>query len=113
MSVESVESFSKGRFDILALQQEKDLSEDPGVLVQNPLSNSRFLKMLPNGDFEDEVYEDEKDWEPDDEQDEMEKSELGYPLEKREAETEDPRARIDDNTHKKGRFETSETAQLF
>lgn len=51
----SVES-SYGRFGILGTEQGKEAGEVAEDVMQGSFSNPMFLKRLPNGDFEDEVY---------------------------------------------------------
>ena len=108
----SLEDSSNGASGFPPSQQGKNPGESSGDFLRNPLSNPMFFKMLPNGDFESEAYEDEKDWEPDDDQEDMESSEAGCLLEKREAESEGPRGLIEDGSSKKGRFEASEETNL-
>ena len=76
------------------------------------LSNPKFFKMLPNGDFDTEQYEDENDWDPDEEQVEEGTSDQGILVEKREARKEVSELQIESGKQKKGRFETSEIPQL-
>ncbi|KAG6405832.1 hypothetical protein SASPL_133426 [Salvia splendens] len=52
--------------------------ESSGGLCTGPSAFTPFLKLLPNGDYEDEKYEDEKDWdyEEDPEDENMPQSEV-------------------------------------
>ena len=73
---------------------------DKGRGIEESVLNPRFFKMLPNGDFETEQYEDEKEWvsEEDDE-------EQGKFLDKRVVVIEESQPLLDDGKQKKGRFE--------
>lgn len=76
------------------------------------LSNPKYFKTLPNGDFDTEQYEDENDWEPEEEHEGGEKDKQIIIAEKREANVDIDRELEDDSVQKKGRFDLSEDLQM-
>ena len=56
---------SENRFSILSSVPLDSPVFSLGSMAKEHHSQPRYLKMLPNGDFDSEVYEDEKEWEDD------------------------------------------------
>ena len=90
-------------FDSLAFPRWDQSNEVEGP-SQSSIHNPKYFKMLPNGDFDTEQYEDENDWEADMEDEE---TDPGKPPEKREAIAGGSQNMLEDGKQKKGRFESS------
>ena len=70
-------------------------------LTQGIVSNPKYFKILPSGDFENEQYEDENDWE---EEMDDERLMLAKPPEKREVVVGTCILQLKMGRRKKGRF---------
>ena len=96
---------SSNRFSLLG-----SLSLDPGEgsfaeLARKSGSNPRYLKLLPNGDFDSEIYEDEKDWDCEGNPEDEDMPQSGV-VDKRGS-SDLLEERTEDNKSKKGKIESS------
>ena len=75
-------------------------------------SKPRYMKLLPNGDYDTEVYEDEKDWKGEEELQDVSLSQQGCGADKRETALIVSTGEDANNIAKKGRISSSDSIAL-
>ena len=96
---------SENRFSLLSSSDLDPSDSSFGAMAKNLDSKARYMNMLPNGDFDPEKYEDEKDWDDEEDMDEESQLQWGNITDKRGAAVDLERVMEEDNKAKKGRLQ--------
>ncbi|XP_042003909.1 PE-PGRS family protein PE_PGRS16-like [Salvia splendens] len=107
---ESSGSVYGNRFSVLRHFSLDAEGSSTGNFTRNSNNQPRYLKMLPNGDFDPEAYEDEKDWE-DEEDMENEDKILEQLVEKRGV-SQGSDMMVEENAPKKGRMSLEVSSEI-